>query len=140
MRNQSHIHQWNSYWCKFLVATGQGVWTQSTSSSDGQYLLVHAKYCSSIAGVLSKWSFLCVFLAREHPSGSHHYFGLSLSIQWPLYSPDLNPCDFFQWNYLKDHVFWIGPTYLRPQIAVSNRYRWKPGHWKGMLQNVIVSF
>ena len=24
---------------------------------------------------------------------------------WPAYSPDLNPCDFFLWGYLKSKVF-----------------------------------
>ena len=26
-------------------------------------------------------------------------------IDWPAYSPDLNPCDFFLWGYLKDNVY-----------------------------------
>jgi hypothetical protein len=26
-------------------------------------------------------------------------------IDWPTYSPDLNPCDFFLWGYLKDKVY-----------------------------------
>ena len=25
--------------------------------------------------------------------------------QWPPYSPDLNPCDFFLWGYLKDKIY-----------------------------------
>ena len=24
---------------------------------------------------------------------------------WPAYSPDLNPCDFFLWGYLKSKVY-----------------------------------
>ena len=27
------------------------------------------------------------------------------SIDWPPYSPDLNPCDFWLWGYLKDFVY-----------------------------------
>lgn len=26
-------------------------------------------------------------------------------LEWPPYSPDLNPCDFFLWGYLKDNVY-----------------------------------
>ena len=26
-------------------------------------------------------------------------------IEWPPYSPDLNPCDFFLWGFLKDNVY-----------------------------------
>ena len=26
-------------------------------------------------------------------------------IEWPPYSPDLNPCVFFLWSYIKDHLF-----------------------------------
>ena len=26
-------------------------------------------------------------------------------IDWPAYSPDLNPCDFFLWGYLKDTIY-----------------------------------
>lgn len=24
---------------------------------------------------------------------------------WPSFSPDLNPCDFFLWGYLKDNIY-----------------------------------
>ena len=26
-------------------------------------------------------------------------------IEWSPYSPDLNPCDFFLWGYIKDHCY-----------------------------------
>ena len=26
-------------------------------------------------------------------------------LPWPPQSPDLTPCDFFLWGYIKDHVF-----------------------------------
>lgn len=26
-------------------------------------------------------------------------------LTWPAYSPDMNPCDFFLWGYLKDRVY-----------------------------------
>ena len=33
-------------------------------------------------------------------------------IEWPPYSPDLNPCDFFLWGYLKDRVYQSRPRSL----------------------------
>lgn len=33
-------------------------------------------------------------------------------IDWPPYSPDLNPCDFFLWGYLKDNVYRCAPRTL----------------------------
>ena len=32
----------------------------------------------------------------------NHFEG---GMDWPPYSPDLNPCDFFLWGYLKDRVY-----------------------------------
>ncbi len=29
---------------------------------------------------------------------------------WPPHSPDLSPCDFFLWDYVKDKVFVHNPT------------------------------
>ena len=29
-------------------------------------------------------------------------------IQWPSYSPDLTPCDFFLWGYIKEQVYRSG--------------------------------
>ncbi len=31
-------------------------------------------------------------------------------LTWPSYSPDMNPCDFFLWGYLKDRVYRNRPT------------------------------
>lgn len=31
-------------------------------------------------------------------------------IEWPPYSPDLNPCDFYLWGFLKDRVYANRPT------------------------------
>ena len=33
-------------------------------------------------------------------------------VEWPPYSPDLNPSDFFLWDYLKDRVFKDVPATL----------------------------
>lgn len=34
------------------------------------------------------------------------------AVQWPPRSPDLSPCDFFLWGYLKAEVFKDHPTSL----------------------------
>ena len=34
-------------------------------------------------------------------------------IEWPPYSPDLNPCDFFLWGFLKDRVYKRTPKNLQ---------------------------
>jgi transposase len=33
-------------------------------------------------------------------------------IEWPPYSPDLNPLDYFLWGYLKDRVYANSPHTL----------------------------
>jgi hypothetical protein len=37
--------------------------------------------------------------------GNHRIIGLGHDVEWPPRSPDLTPCDFFLWGYLKDKVF-----------------------------------
>ncbi|XP_053203876.1 uncharacterized protein LOC128388492 [Panonychus citri] len=42
-------------------------------------------------------------------------------IEWPPYSPDLNPCDFFLWGYLKDRVYQRNPKDLNQlESAIKN--------------------
>ena len=33
-------------------------------------------------------------------------------IEWPPYFPDLNPCDYFLWGYVKDKVYANAPKTL----------------------------
>lgn len=41
-------------------------------------------------------------------------------LDWPPYSPDLNPCDFFLWGYLKDKVYRDNPTTIEDlKTAIS---------------------
>ena len=45
----------------------------------------------------------------------HRIIGLDVQkyggdgLEWPPYSPDINPCDFFLWGYLKDRVYRTSP-------------------------------
>ena len=49
-----------------------------------------------------------VFKKREI---SNHFPNLfNCGWNWPPYSPDLNPCDYFLWGYLKDRVYVNNPT------------------------------
>lgn len=42
------------------------------------------------------------YLDRKLPE---HWMGRGGSISWPAYSPDLTPCDYFLWGYIKDIVY-----------------------------------
>ena len=39
--------------------------------------------------------------------------GLGHNVEWPPRSPDLTPCDFFMWGYLKDKVFSTPPEKIQ---------------------------
>lgn len=46
---------------------------------------------------------------------------LNAGIEWPPYSPDLNPCDYFLWGYLKERVYSSGPQNLEQlENAIKN--------------------
>ena len=43
-------------------------------------------------------------------------------IEWPPYSPDLNPCDFFLWGFLKDRVYREAPGTLQDlKLAIQRQ-------------------
>ena len=46
----------------------------------------------------------------------NHLISLHDDIGWPARSPDLNPCDFFLWGYLKSRVFSYRPRSLEELI------------------------
>ena len=41
--------------------------------------------------------------------GANRVIALGHNIEWPPRSPDLTPCDFFLWGYLKNKVFITPP-------------------------------
>ena len=41
--------------------------------------------------------------------GNNRVVELGHNVEWPPRSPDLTPCDFFMWGYLKDKVFSTPP-------------------------------
>ncbi|XP_028418180.1 uncharacterized protein LOC114543364 [Dendronephthya gigantea] len=41
--------------------------------------------------------------------GENHVIALGHNIKWPPRSPDLTPCDFFLWGYVKNRVFSTPP-------------------------------
>ena len=41
--------------------------------------------------------------------GNNRIIGLGHDVEWPPRSPDLTPCDFFLWGYIKDKVFSTPP-------------------------------
>ncbi|XP_057335141.1 uncharacterized protein LOC130673942 [Microplitis mediator] len=42
-------------------------------------------------------------------------------LEWPPYSPDLNPCDFFLWGYIKDHCYAKNPSTVEELIAAIQK-------------------
>ena len=49
--------------------------------------------------------------------------GRFFDISWPSHSPDLNPCDWFLWGFLKDSLFKPGKTYQdvnELQVAITD--------------------
>ena len=46
---------------------------------------------------------------RDRLFGNNRVIGLGHDVEWPPRSPDLIPCDFFLWGYLKDKVFSTSP-------------------------------
>ena len=60
-------------------------------------------YRYGIFTILLYPSFFCnLFISRKPING----------IDWPARSPDLNPCDFFLWGYLKSKVYCPKPRTL----------------------------
>ena len=41
--------------------------------------------------------------------GDNRVIALQQNVEWPPRSPDLTPCDFFLWGYLKNKVFTTPP-------------------------------
>ena len=62
--------------------------------------------------------------------GNDRVIGLGHDMEWPPRSPDLTPCDFFLWGYLKGKVFSSPPhdvNILRQRvIAEFNALRNNP--------------
>ena len=41
--------------------------------------------------------------------GNNRVIGLGHDVEWPPRSPDITPCDFFLWGYIKNKVFSTPP-------------------------------
>ena len=48
--------------------------------------------------------------------GNNGVIGLGHDVEWPPRSPDLTPCDFFLWGYMKDKVFSTPPRDIDDHI------------------------
>ena len=68
--------------------------------------------------------------------------GEKLGEHWPARSPDLTPCDFFLWGYLKEEVYKQGhnqtllPWRLRYEEPATSLYR---GGWKSCGRGEVVT-
>lgn len=61
-------------------------------------------------------------------------------LDWPPYSPDLNPCDFFLWGYIKDKVYKNNPKTMEElQNAIREEFSTiQPDLLKKVTDNFIV--
>ena len=50
------------------------------------------------------------FLSRYFPG--NRFISRRTDFPWPPYSPDLNPCDYFLWGYLKERIYDNNPQTL----------------------------
>ena len=60
---------------------------------------------------------------------------------WPPYSPDLSPCDFFLWGYLKSVVYKdpVPATLEDLKKNIRREVRWiKPETLRKVYENVLV--
>ena len=56
---------------------------------------------------------LLVVRYRLNEAFMNRVVGLGHNVEWPPRSPDLTPCDFFMWGYLKDKVFSTPPENIQ---------------------------
>ena len=67
-----------------------------------------------------------------------HVISLRGDIGWPPRSPDLNPCDFFLWGYVKSTVYEHRPSTLEHlKAAITEEINAIPNN---MLERVMVNF
>ena len=82
-----------------------------------------------------------IALLRAH-FGDEHVISRVFPTAWPPRSPNLNPCDFFLWGFLKDHAY-RGNIQTVPELKESI-----PRHvssndretLRGTVQHVITRF
>ena len=73
--------------------------------------------------------------------GNDRLVGLGHDVEWPPRSPDLTPCDFFLWGYLKDKVSMYPPQNidaLRQTIILSEftALRMQPGFIRNAVRDM----
>ncbi|EZA55091.1 hypothetical protein X777_05363 [Ooceraea biroi] len=59
-------------------------------------------------------------------------------LEWPPYSPDLNPCDFFLWGYIKDHCYAGNPETVSDLVVAIKKV--VSNIKDDMLEKVFTSF
>ncbi|EZA51810.1 hypothetical protein X777_09567 [Ooceraea biroi] len=75
---------------------------------------------------------------------SLHFLAINLQIcpggrlEWPPYSPDLNPCDFFLWGYIKDHCYPGNPETVSDLVVAIKKV--VSNIKDDMLEKVFTSF
>ena len=83
-----------------------------------------------------------VFILQKKPktiSDPNLEKNLSIRKKWPSRSPDLNPCDYFLWGYLKSRVYNPLPKDL-DDLNVANIEREIKNVSTDTLKNAILNF
>ena len=76
----------------------------------GDYILLSVLRFHQITVTSNTRIFLCYHcLPLKRKYDHDHVVALNHTIEWPARSPDLTPCDFFLWGYLKSKVFQTPP-------------------------------
>ena len=65
-------------------------------------------FSESLVGTRRRFTAWRVINVRDRLNevfGNNRVVGLGHDVEWPPRSPDLTPCDFFLWGYIKSKVF-----------------------------------
>ena len=80
---------------------------------------------------MSSWS-------EQHRVFADKVISLRGNVRWPARSPDLSPCDYFLWGYIKAEVFKLRPkTIIELKEAIVKSIAEVPKH---MIDNVMDNF
>jgi hypothetical protein len=69
-------------------------------------------------GAMAHTSRASMAVLQDHFPG--RLISLRGNLEWPVRSPDLTPCDFFLWGYLKPRVYTNRPKTLQDLKSFNN--------------------
>ena len=72
--------------------------------------------------------------------GENRVIALQHNVEWPPHSPDLTPCDFFLWGYLKNKVFTTPPENIDVLRQKNKVFTTPPENIDVLRQRIIEEF